>query len=428
MTRIRAFGADTFRSLRIRNFRLFFIGQALSQNGTWMQLVAIDLLVYQLTDNGLAVGIATAARLSPIMLLGPWGGVISDRRDRHHLLLAMSAAGAVIAAIFAATVASGTTNLSIIYLLAAASGVVTSLENPARRSLVTDLVDKREVTNAVGLNSAMMVGSKVVGPAIAGILITTTSITWCFVVNALSYIPQVTLFLRMDRSKFRSAARVAKAKGQIRDGLSYVWRTPELRMPLMLIMATGAMNFNYPVILPLFATRDLHGGAGTYTLLLSIMSVGSVIGALVIARKVDVTNRYLAFAAIALAGASTTLAFAPTVALAAVATIPVGLATMIVNSGSSSLVQLAAVPEMRGRVLALVAVVFVGSAPLGAPIVGWIAEHAGARVALGVGAATALTAGLAALYRLDRLASQAVPRGDEPFGAAALPVTATGGR
>lgn len=428
MTRLRAFGADTFRSLRIRNFRLFFIGQALSQNGTWMQLVAIDLLVYQLTDDGLAVGIATAARLSPIMLLGPWGGVISDRRDRHRLLIAMSAAGAVIATIFAAAVASGTTHVGIIYALAAASGVVTALENPARRSLVTDLVDTRDLTNAIGLNSAMMVGSKVVGPAVAGVLITTTSITWCFVANAVSYIPQLALFARMDRSRFQPSERIAKAKGQIRDGLAYVWRTPELRMPLMLVMATGAMNFNYPVVLPLFASRDLHGGGGTYTLLLSAMSVGSVIGALVIARKVDISNRYLAISALALSATSLGLAVAPTVALAAVATIPVGLATMLVNSGSNSLVQLAAAPEMRGRVLAMVAVVFVGSAPVGAPIVGWIAEHAGARVALGVGAATALTAGLGALYRLQRLATDGQARGDEPFGAASLPVTATGGR
>ena len=404
MTRVRAFGSETFRSLRVRNFRLFFIGQALSQNGTWMQLVAIDLLVLHLTDDGVAVGIATAARLAPILVLGAWGGVLSDRRDRHHLLLGLNAVGAAVAAVFAALVATGTDRLAWIYLLAAVSGTVTALENPARRALVTDLVDEDEdVTNAIGLNSAMMVGSKVIGPAIAGVLVTTTSITWCFVANALSYLPQLWLFARMDRSRFRPSERVTRAKRQIRDGLAYVWATPELRLPLMLVMATGAMNFNYPVIFPLFATRDLHGGAGTYTLLLSVMSVGSVIGALTVARKDVITNRFLALSAVALAGTSALLAVAPTVALAALATIPVGVATLLVNSGSNSLVQLAAAPEMRGRVLAMVAVVFVGSAPVGAPIVGWIAEHAGARVALGVGALTALTAGLAALYRLRNL-------------------------
>lgn len=400
MTDLRTFGSDTFHSLRIRNFRLFFVGQALSQNGTWMQLVAIDLLVLHLTDDGVAVGIATAARLAPILLLGAWGGLLSDRLDRHRLLIGLNAAGALVATVFFIVVALGVESVHVIYLLAAASGVVTALENPPRRSIVTDLVPDRYLTNAIGLNSAMMVGSKVVGPAIAGVLITTTSITLCFAANALSYIPQLTLFARMDRDRFRPAEKVAKAKGQIRDALRYVWTEPELRLPLMLVMATGAMNFNYPVIFPLFAIRDLHGGDATYSLLLSIMSVGSVIGALTIARRTSITNRYLALTAIVLAGTSALLAVAPNIALATLATVPVGIATMLVNSGSNSLVQLSAAPEMRGRVLAMMAVVFVGSAPLGAPLVGWIAEHAGARTALAVGALTALTAGLAALHRI----------------------------
>lgn len=400
MTRLRSIGNDTFRSLRIRNFRLFFFGQALSQNGTWMQLVAIDLLVLRLTNDGVAVGLATAFRLAPILLLGAWGGLLSDRRDRHHLLLGLNAAGAVVAAMFALTVATGRASIGVIYALAALSGIITAIENPPRRAIVTDLVEPREVTNAVGLNSAMMVSSKVTGPAIAGVLITTTSIAWCFVVNALSYLPQLLLFARMNRREFQPIERVRPGRGQIRDGLRYVWRTPQLRLPLMLVMATGAMNFNYPVILPLLATRDLGGGAGTYTLLLSVMSIGSVMGSLAIARRRQITNHYLAMAAISLAGVSALLAVAPTVALAALATIPVGIATMTVNSGSSSLVQLESSSEMRGRVLALMSIVFVGSAPLGAPLVGWIAEVAGARTSLAVGALTALLAGLLVLHRI----------------------------
>lgn len=408
MTRLRSIGNDTFRSLRIRNFRLFFVGQALSQNGTWMQLVAIDLLVLRLTNDGVAVGLATAFRLAPIMLLGAWGGLLSDRRDRHHLLLGLNAAGAAVAALFAITVATGRASVGVIYALAALSGIITAIENPPRRAIVTDLVEPREVTNAVGLNSAMMVSSKVTGPAIAGVLITTTSITWCFVVNALSYVPQLVLFARMNRREFQPTERVRPARGQIREGLRYVWSTPQLRLPLMLVMATGAMNFNYPVILPLLATRDLGGGAGTYTLLLSVMSVGSVVGSLAIARRREITNRYLAMAAISLAGVSALLAVAPTVALAALATIPVGVATMTVNSGSSSLVQLESSAEMRGRVLALMSIVFVGSAPLGAPLVGWIAEAAGARTSLAVGAVTALLAGLLVLHRVRSIETDPV--------------------
>ena len=407
MTRVRAFGADTFRSLRSRNHRRFFIGQALSQNGTWMQLVAIDLLVLRLTNDGLAVGLATAARLAPILLLGPWAGVLSDRSDRHKLLLALNVAGAVVAAVFATMVATGAASLGWIFVLAAASGTVTALENPARRAFVVELVDEADVTNAVGLNSAMFTGAKVVGPAIAGVLITTVGISWCFAINAVSYLPQVWTLSRLDRSKFRSTGRVSKAKGQLREGFRYMWSNTELRLPLLLVTAVGIMTLNYPVILPLFAQRDLGSGEGSYTLLLSVMSVGSVVGGLAIARRTEVRTRFLALATLALGVASFALAAAPSVATAALLTIPVGVATMLVNSGANTIVQLSAAPEMRGRVLAMLTVVFIGSAPIGAPIVGLIAEHAGARFALTVGGVTAALAALATLRALQRAEARA---------------------
>lgn len=396
---------DTFHSLRNLNFRRYFIGQALSQNGTWMQLVAIDLLVLRLTDDGTAVGIATSARLAPILFLGAWGGLLSDRSDRHYLLIGLNAAGAAVAVAFAALLAAGVSNVMVIYLLAGLSGVVTALENPPRRAIVTDLVERRETTNAIGLNSAMMVSSKITGPAIAGAIIVSTSITWCFVVNAVSYVPQLWMFARMDRSKFQPRVPLERAKHQIRDGLRYIWTEQDLRLALVLVTATGAITLNFPVIYPLFAIRDLGGNEGTYSVLLSAMSVGSVVGALTIARRVRITNHYLALGAVALAAASAVLAIAPNLLLATLATVPVGIASTIINSGANSLVQLRSTPEMRGRVLALLAIVFVGSAPVAAPLIGWITDRAGARTALGLGAVTTLVAGAWTFARMQRQAS-----------------------
>ncbi len=393
MTRLRAFGADTFRSLRSRNFRLFFVGQIISQTGTWMQMVAIGLLVLAITDSGVAVGLITAAQFLPILLLGAWGGVLADRLDRHKLLLVMNAIGAVVALSFAVLVLTGTEALWSIYLLTLAAGTVTALENPTRRAFVTDLVDDIDVPNAVGLNSTLMTGSRVVGPAVAGALIAGPGIGWCFAVNAFSYLPQLALFARMNRSRFRPADRIAKAKGQLREGLQYVWREPDLRLPLLLVTAVGTMAFNFSVILPLFATRDLNGGPATFTTLFSVMSLGSVVGALAIARRTHADTPFLARCTLALGASMVLLAIAPVTAVAYLAVIPVGVTSVMVISGSNAVVQLGTIPAMRGRVLALLAVVFLGSTPVGGPISGWVSDTFGARWALGLGAAASLAAG-----------------------------------
>jgi MFS family permease len=400
VTRLRAFGSDTFRSLRGRNFRLFFAGQIISQTGTWMQMIAIGLLVLAITDSGVAVGLVTAAQFLPILVLGAWGGVLADRRDRHHLLIAMNVAGAVVAAAFALLVLSGQEALWSVYLLTFAAGTVVALENPARRALVTDLVAEHDVPNAVGLNSTMMTTSRVFGPALGGALIAGPGIGWCFAVNAISYVPQVWLFLRMDRSKFRPTTLVEKAKGQLRAGLRYVWSQPDLRLPLLLVTAVGTMAFNFSVILPLFATRDLDGSATTFTTMMSIMSLGSVLGALKIARRTEADTAFLARCTLALGVAMVALALVPFTWAAYIAVVPVGITSVMVISGSNAVVQLATDPAMRGRVLALLAVVFLGSTPIGGPITGWISETFGARWALALGAVTSLGAGLLTLRAL----------------------------
>jgi MFS family permease len=431
MTRVRAFGADTFRSLRSHNFRLFFGGQIISQTGTWMQMVAIALLVLAITDSGVAVGLVTAAQFIPILVLGAWAGLLSDRSDRHRLLLILNAIGAVVAAAFALLVLTDRSSLWSIFVLTFLAGTVTALENPTRRAFVTDLVDETDVPNAVGLNSTLMTGSRVVGPAVAGALIAGPGIGWCFAVNAISYLPQLWLFARMDRTRFRALARVAKAKGQLREGFRYVWSSAELRLPLLLVAAVGTLAFNFSVILPLFATRDLGGGPATFTTLFSIMSLGSVFGALTIARRTHADTQFLARGTLALAISMFALAAAPSTELAALLVLPVGVTSVMVISGSNAVVQLSAAPAMRGRVLALLAVVFLGSTPIGGPIAGVVSETLGARWALAMGALTCLVAAVLTLRALQRLPQPAAVELDADqvgIGVDVAPVVVAPGR
>lgn len=389
MTRVRLAASDTFRSLRTRNFRLFFVGQAVSQTGTWMEMVAVTWLVLQLTDSGVALGLVTAARFLPLLLLGAWAGLLADRLDRHRFMVTTQVAFAVVATVLATLVVLDLYNVAVLYGSTLAFGLITALDSPTRRALVNDLVDRGQMANAVGLNSTVMTGSRVVGPAVAGALIAGPGVAWCFLLNAVSYLAVIVALLRMNRAKIQPAPRVERAKGQLRDGLAYVRRTPELLLPLLMVTVIGTLAFNYQVTLPLLAERTLQGDATTFTLLFSTMSLGSVVGALQVARRHDLTLEALVKAAAGLGVTLTALALAPNPPLAMVATVGVGFSGMFVISGSSALVQLRADTAMRGRVLALLGVVFLGSTPIGGPIVGTVAEVLNPRVSILVGAVAA---------------------------------------
>jgi MFS family permease len=389
--RLRIAGRDTFRSFDSRNFRLFFVGQLVSQAGTWMQSVAIAWVVLQLTGSGVALGLVTAAEFLPILVLGAWAGVIADRVDRHRLMVATQSAFLLLAATLSVLTLTGTITVAALFVLSFVFGTINAFDNPSRRALVVELVPETDVPNAVGLNSALMTGSRVVGPALAGVLIAGPGAGICFVVNTLTYVAVLVALLRMNRSDFRSSPRVAKAKGQLRAGLRYVRHTPQLWLPLVLMAVIGTMTFNYQVTLPLMAERTFHGTASTFTLLFATLSLGSVAGALLVARQRSVDLAFLVHAGAGLAAATMALALAPTLPLAYLAALAVGFTNVLIISGSNALVQLRAAPAMRGRVLALLSVVFLGSTPIGSPIVGWVSELAGPRTAVALGAvATAL--------------------------------------
>jgi MFS family permease len=404
--RLRSASNATFRSLRTRNFRLFFVGQAISQAGTWMQSVAIIWVVLDLTDNGFAVGLVTAAQFLPLLVLGAWTGVLADRFDRHRTLVATQVAFAALAVVFSVISLTGSETVTWMYGLSLVFGLITALDNPVRRVFVGELVGRDDLPNAVGLNSAMMTGSRIFGPALAGALIAGPGAGACFTLNAVSYVAVLVALLRMDRSAFSRVPTVARAKGQIRSGLRYAWNSPDLRASLLLVAVVGFSAFNFQVTLALLAERTFHGSAGTYTLLFSVMSAGSMLGGLAVAHSQLVTMRNLVAAGFGLAVSMVAMALAPTLWLAVLFALPTGFSSIYLVSGSNAVVQLRADPQMRGRVLALYAMLFLGSTPIGGPIIGWVADISNARVAVAVGG---VASGLAALWtarrvRLDRRA------------------------
>ena len=401
MTRFKVATRDTFRSLQHRNFRIFFVAQGISFIGTWIQLAAQTLLVYRLTGSGTALGVLTAIQFLPTLVLGAWAGVVVDRYDKRRIMTIASTVMGVAATVLATLVITDRVTLGAVYLLAGTFGLANTFDNPARRTLVNDLVPPEELVNAVALNSTLITTARIVGPAIAGGLIVTVGMGWCFALNALSFVPVLVGLRRMDTSTFRSV-RIARAKGQLRAGFRYAMSVDDLRIPLALMAVVGTLSFNFVVLLPLLAERDLGGSDVSYTILTSFFGVGSLIGSLRMARRDVIDLRFLGESALLLGIASAALALAPGIPAAAAVLVVAGYAGIGILSGGNAVLQVATDAEMRGRVLALYTVVFLGSTPIGGPIAGWTAEHFGTDAGILLGAVAAVGAGLAVLAYVRR--------------------------
>jgi MFS family permease len=393
MNRVRAAVRTTFRSLRVRNFRLFFIGQTISQTGTWLTTIAQTLLVLHLTDSGVAIGALVACQFGPVLLLGAWAGVIADRHDKRRLLLVTQTLELLQSCALAVVAFLPHPSLTALYLVALAGGFMLAFDNPARRSFVPELVPPENVQNAATLNSAIMTSARVFGPALGGLFVVTLGYGWCFTIDAASYVAVLLALLRMRPSEFNATPVVARSKGQIRAGLSYTRRTPVLFVPLVMLGVIGTLTFNFAVVLPLFVERTLHGTDATYTLLYSVLSVGSLAGALVASYLRVIEVRHIAFSGFAFGIAMCGLAAAPNLASAFPVAIAVGLASVGFLSAGSAIVQVRSEPEMRGRVLALQSIVLIGSTPIGGPILGFVCDRFGPRAGLLLGAVAALGAG-----------------------------------
>jgi MFS family permease len=395
VTAIRAATAQTFRSLHVRNYRLYFFAQLISVSGTWMQTIAQAWLVLHLTGSGVDLGIVTGLQFLPMLLFGPIGGLVADRVDKRRLLYFTQAAGGLLALTLGILDATHVVALWQVYVLATLLGVVNLFDNPARQTFVMEMVGRDDLPNAVSLNTVVMNASRVVGPAIGGVVIIVVGLEACFFVNAASYIAVVVGLSLMRASELHRTEPVARAKGQIRDGFRYVWRRPPLRNTLLAMSVIGIFAYNFQVTLALLAKTTFHGGAGTYSLLTSSMGVGAVVGGLLAAHRARPTPKLIYGLALVFGTLLAGVAFAPTLLVASMLIVLMGAASIGFIATASASLQLQADPSMRGRVMALYAMAFLGSTPIGAPLVGAIAQWTNPRISLAVGAvATVLAAGM----------------------------------
>ncbi|MGI8774032.1 MAG: MFS transporter [Actinomycetota bacterium] len=420
MTPIRRAADRTFGSLQIRNYRLFVSGQLVSMTGTWMQTVALGWLVLRLTDSGVAVGINLALQFLPMLLFGLWGGLVADRFDKRRILLRTQSVMAVLAVALWALTLSDAAQLWMIYLITFLTGMTTVLDNPARQSFVTEMVGRDLVPNAVSLNSAVFNASRIIGPALAGVAIATVGLPWAFLVNAGTFVAVILALRAMDPALLHRGAAVAREAGQVRAGLRYVWSTPRLRGTVALVAVVATFGLNFSVVLPLLARFTFDRGAETFGFLTSMMASGALVGALFNAARPRPTKRWLIFSAGAFGILVTAAAMAPTLPVLAVLLVPIGAASISFIAAANTTLQLHSEPGMRGRVMALHGLVFLGSTPLGAPLVGWASQTWGPRYGLAIGGISSLVAaGVAAgAVVMKRRASESDDEGDHPDRAA----------
>jgi MFS family permease len=402
----------TFASLRVPNYRRYFAGQVVSISGNWMQIVAEMWLILQLTGSGAAVGITAGLRFLPVLLFGAWGGLLADRIDKRTLLTVTQLGMALPALALWGLTAAGAIEAWMVFALVLARGAVLAVDNPARQAFVTEMVGRDRVVNAVALNSVIVHTARILGPASAGVLIALIGVAACFAVNAATFLAMVIALRLMDPALLERADVVPRARGQLRAALVYVRRTPALRIPLAMMVVAGIVSFNFQVLLPLLAAETWHGTAATYATLTAAMGVGSVLGALAAGARGTVTPGLLVGSATLFGGAELLVAVAPTFELQALALVPLGAASVTFAAGVNSSLQLAAEPSVRGRVMSLYSIVFLGSTPIGAPLVGWLAEVAGPRAGLWAGAAAALAAAAYARWAYARADRSAVDAAD----------------
>ncbi len=392
MNPVRSFGRRTFASLAVRNYRLFFIGQGISHSGTWMQTVAQGLLVLQLTGSGAALGVVTALQTLPVLLFGAWGGVIADRLPKRSILYTTQTVSAVASLSLGALVIAGTIQLWSVYVIAIVLGAVRVFENPARQTFVREMVGDDRLRNAISLNSTEMNLARVISPTLAAGLVATVGLGAYFVVNGLSYLIVIAMLASMRSEELHPTERVARASGLLVEGFRYAWSTPVVRNVLLMMAIIGTFTYEFQVILPLLSEFTFDAGASGYAALTAAMGIGAVIGGLYTASRRRSTPRALVIAA-CLFGLSVLLsAIAPTLTLAFCALVIVGFFSINFTSLGNVTLQLESAPTMQGRVMALWSVAFLGTTPIGGPIIGAIGEHIGPRSGLAVGGLAALAA------------------------------------
>ncbi|MEA2148086.1 MAG: hypothetical protein QOG59_3673, partial [Solirubrobacteraceae bacterium] len=397
---MRRAGRVTFAALAVPNYRRYVGGQAISLIGTWMQMTAQSWLVLTLTHSSTALGAVIALQTVPVLVLGPYGGVIADRIDKRRLMIVLQGAMGVQALILGLLTVTGSVRVWEIGLLAALLGLNNAFENPARQSFMLELVGAEHLRNAVSLNSVLVNVARVIGPAVAGVLIATVGDGVCFLLNAASFVAVVGSLLTLDATALNPSTPAPRARGQLREGLRYVRRTPELAVPLVMMGLAGCLTYEFQVSLPVMASRGLNVGATGFGFMTAAMGVGAVFGGLLVAARGRTGLRPLVVASAAFGLAMAFATLAPSLALELIALALAGAASITFMSTGNSTLQLTADPSMRGRVMSLWFVAFQGSTPVGGPLVGWVMAAFGARAGLGLGAVTCGVVALMGLFAL----------------------------
>jgi MFS family permease len=382
----------TFASFSVRNFRLYYFGQGVSLCGTWMQTIAMSWLVLQLTHSGTQLGLVLAAQFTPVLFFGVWGGVIADRFSKRHILYLTQTTAGLLALVLGLLVVTHSVHIWMIYTLAVCLGLTQVVDTPSRQIFVMEMVGPDRLRNAVTLNSTLVNVARVVGPSIAGVLIATVGVGPCFLINAASYIAVLIALKAMRQSELYPTERAARQSGQIRQGLRYVLDQPLLRATLLMMFIVGTFAYEFPVILPLFATTTLHGNAGTYSAMTAAMGLGAIMGGLYTAGRGQASQKQL-FATVFLFGCSLlVLAIVPNLVTALIVLVSVGALSVLFIALGNTTLQLTARQDMRGRVMSLWSIAFLGTTPIGGPIIGAIADHSNPRVGLLVGGLATLAA------------------------------------
>jgi MFS family permease len=388
-----------FASLSIRNYRLYFTGQMISGAGTWMQNIAIGWFALELSHSGVVLGLVTGARYAPPLLLAPWGGLAADRLSIRPLLMATQTGACLLSLTLAVVSATGHGTLAALFAVVIVLGLIEAVDNPARQSLISRLVARDHIGNAVTLASVAANASRAVGPGVAAALIAWLGVTACFVVNAASFAAVIISLVMMREVEFVSLPRRDELADGVLAALRYVWRTRAISAPLIMVAATGTLTWEFPVSLPLITSSTFGGTATDYGLAMSALGVGAVVGGLAAARRSQVTIRSLSLSAVVWGATIFIAALSPVVFALYVALFAVGACAITFNSAAKTLLQLSCRPHMRGRVMSLWFMAWQGSTVIGAPLVGAIGNTFGGRYALGVGAAAAILVGVVYLPR-----------------------------
>lgn len=393
----------TFDSFAVHNFRLYFLGQGISLCGTWMQTIAMSWLVLELTHSGTKLGLVTAAQFLPILLFGVWGGVIADRFNKRKILYFTQTIFGILALIIGLLIVSHRIELWMVYTIAACMGLNTVLDNPARQTFVVEMVGPDKLRNAISLNSTIVNLARIIGPSFAAVIIATVGVGDCFLFNAVSYVAVLIALAAMRKRELFPQPHADKGhQGGVVDGLKYVWSEPKLRSTLLMMLICGTFTYEFPVIMPLFATVSLHGNATTYSAISAAMGLGAVFGGLYTAGKKSVEQKQLVTVAILFGLAMIFISVMPNLFTALLFTVVMGTMSITFIALGNTTLQLTSRPEMRGRVMSLWSIAFQGTTPIGGPIIGAIADHANPRVGILVGGEAALLAAIVGTLAVRR--------------------------